>query len=443
MSLRHFNIPGIILLILSLLPFAAESADRYTPLPPDLDGSMMPLDPSRFTQTLVLPDSLEPVYALYVARHGSRYLSGPKKVTALADALQKGVNTGTLSTEGEAFFIEIKDIISANDDNWGDLTALGAREQRVMGKRVFEMLTPLRQPEAGVRAIASYVPRCSMTMYEFCNQLARCNDRISVATAEGPRFSPLLCFFSSDREYAEYREHGDWQHVYNDFMRRHVSAEPARRLFTRTALTENELREMTMQMYEVLKANRAAGLSAPTTRWMSAAEYRGCWEADNLRHYLRNSVSSLSTLPARAAAPLLIDMINRTDQAVTAKTLTTVMNGYFGHAETLMPLLSLIKIPGCFALPRDFDSLDKEWRVQDITPLGASLLMLVSRSRSGVHYVSMQLNGRTVRPMPGLPDIVPWSELKAYWNDLMEAYGVDTHASAIQESTELNRPRLY
>lgn len=401
-----------------------RAAATYTPLPPDLDGSMMPLDVSRFTQPVTLPDSLRPVYAAYVSRHGARYLSGPKKIDALFNALQRGVNTGTLSAEGEAFFLLVKQIIAANEGNWGDLSPIGSEEQKIMGRRVFGMLTPLGRGGAGISGISSYVPRCVMTMYEFSNQLIRCNDSVRVATDEGHQFSPLLCFFATDREYADYRDRGDWKAVYDDFVARRVEAAPARRLFTSTPLSDRELRAMTVEMYEVLKGNRAAGLPAPTTRWMSEAEYRACWEADNLRHYLRNTITPLSSLAARAASPLVREIIGAADRALDARSPRVALDGYFGHAETLLPLLSLLKIPGCFALPHDYDNLDKEWRLQEITPLGANLLMLFSKGPSGKAYVSLQLNGRSVRPMVGRPDIVAWSDLRAYWFDLLEGYGL-------------------
>ncbi len=411
-----------LLLISCIAPAHAQNKNRYVPLPPVLDGSMMPYDFSACTQIPYLPDSLTPVYASYVARHGARYLSGPKKMEKVLKALEHGRNTGTLSDTGEAFLSLMNLVESANEDNWGDLSQTGIRAERLLGKRMFETLPRLADKNVRINAIASHVPRVVMTMYQFTNQLIRLNDKMEVRTNEGPQFDSLVCCFTYDREYAEYRKDGDWKPVYDDFVRRHVSGAPARRLFTKTSLSDRQLRDLTMDMYEVLKGNRAAGLPAPTTQWMTVAEYQACWRASNLQHYLRNSVTPLSSVAARATSPLLRRVIADTDSALCNTAIQPVINAYFGHAETLLPLLSLIKIPGCFDLPLDYDDLDDCWKIQNITPLGANLLLLISRGPSGTCYATIQLNGRTVAPMKGQPDIVPWSTLRAYWQTLMASY---------------------
>ncbi len=60
-----------------------------------------------------------------------------------------------------------------------------------------------------------------------------------------------------------------------------------------------------MQIYGVIQANRASGLPAPTTAFMTVEEYRGCWLASNLLHYLRNNISPLNSSAGAAAASLI------------------------------------------------------------------------------------------------------------------------------------------
>lgn len=414
-------ISALLLCFAAFLPAAAQ--ERYIPLPPSLDGSMMPYDFKSCTQTPYLPDSLTPVYAAYVARHGARYLSGPKKMEVVMAALDKGRNTGTLSTTGEAFLSLMEQVRAANTGNWGDLSPVGVSEQRNLGSRVFHTLTRLSRPDTRVNAISSHVSRVVMTMYQFTNTLIRNNDLLSTTTDAGPQFDSLLCCFIADREYADYRSsRGNWRPVYDDFVSRHVSPQPARRLFTSTDLDDSQLRKLTLEMYEVLKGDLAAGLPAPTTRWMSEQEYHGCWLASNLQHYLRNCITPLSSLAGQATVPLLRRIISDADSALGHLSPSPAINGYFGHCETLLPLLSLLRLPGCYYDSSDFRDLDKSWRIQDISPLGANLLILFTQAPSGRHYVTLQLNGRTVRPITGQPDIVAWSDLRDYWLSLAHQF---------------------
>lgn len=398
----------------------AIAGEQYTPLPAELDGSMMPYDFAECGPEPDLPDSLRPVYAAYVARHGARYLSGPKKMEHVLTTLRNGRRNGTLSSHGAAFLSLMEVVEKANTGHWGDLSPTGVAEERELGCRMHSVLPELSRQNARVKAISSYVPRVVMTMYQFTAELVRLNDHISASTDEGRQFSPLVCCFTADTAYAAYRKTGDWKEVYDRFVKRHVSGEPARRLFNKPVLSERELRSLTLDMYEVLKGNRAAGLPAPTTQWMSEAEYRACWQASNLQHYLRNNPTPLSSLAARASTPLLLEIIENTDRAIAEG--SPALNGYFGHAETLLPLLSLMQIPGCHAMPTDYDSLGDEWKIQKITPLGANLLILISTAPSGTAYATVQLNGRTLRPIEGRPETLPWTELRDHWLTLAAAY---------------------
>lgn len=427
MTRLTFILRILIILLIPALPL--QGADKYVPLPPALDGSMMPYDFTSTTQPPVIHDSLTPVYAAYVARHGARYLSGPAKMKPVMDALEEGVANGTLSATGEAFLRLMKEIEKANTGNWGDLSSTGIEEERELGRRMFATLPRLSREDINVNCISSFVPRAVMTMYQFSNQLIRQNDYMSVATDEGHKFSQLLYMFAYNLDYADYRKNGDWKHVYHEYVKHNVPVGPAERLFTRTSLSDKELRDLTVDMYEVLKANRAASLPAPTTQWMSVAEYTACWKASNLQHYLRNCVTSLSDAAAIATIPLLRKIIEDTDKSLENPSEAVALNGYFGHAETLLPLLSLIRVPECNDIRLDTNNLDRYWKVQDLVPLGANLLILVSRSNTGNHYVSMQLNGQTVNPIRGEGDIVSWDQLRTYWTEIINSYELTTRKS--------------
>lgn len=405
----------ISLLALSAGATGAPTVEKFTPMPPRLDGSMMPIDFDSFTRSPWLPDSLVPVYGAYVARHGARYLSSYHKLMPVVEQLQKARNTHTLSESGDRFFSLIDHIIKVNEGHWGDLSDIGYMEERELGKRIFNILTPLQEKGSRVHAISSYMSRCVMTMYLFTNTLVSCNDNITVATDEGHQFDSLMCCFMADSTFARYRKSGEWKDVYDKFLNGNVSPEPARRLFKTTDLSDHQLRQLTFDIYEVLKANRAYGLPAPTTRWMTEEEYYNCWRASNLQHYLRNSITKISDIAGQASLPLLNELISKIDRAVNENSPQPSMNAYFGHAETLLPLVALMRLPGCYTLTEDYEELERSWKIENIAPLGANLLILVSRSPSGRHYVSLMLNGRSVRPIPGRPDFVNWNELKQFW----------------------------
>lgn len=407
----------MLLMFVAALSSVTISAERrYEPLPAYCEGSMMPYDFDA-VEPCAWPDTLRPVYCAYVARHGARYMTGSGKFKALEKVLIQARRQGTITADGIAFLGMIDSIRTLSHDRWGELSGVGIDEERRLGSEILDAYPALRTPGASVGTLSSFVPRAIMTMYEFNHSLALGNDSLETVAESGPAFSPLVYCFAYDKSYAEWRKNGAWQEVVAEMERDSIGLEPLQRLTGNAEGIDAERgRKLVMEIYSVLQSRRAMGLSAPDTRWMSRDEYRRCWQVSNLTHYLRNSVSGMeSRTLSRATAPLIHAIINGADSAASAPERRPRLDGYFGHAETLLPLLSVMRIPGCYALPLDYNRLSQSWQLQRITPLGANLAVFLLEGPSDRIYAAVRLNGRNVAPLQGKPSIVPWSELRDYW----------------------------
>ena len=84
-----------------------------------------------------------------------------------------------------------------------------------------------------------------------------------------------------------------------------------------------------------------------------------------------------------------------------------------------MPLLSLMRVPGCYSDSPDFNTLYNHWRDYDVVPLGANIDIILLQSPAGHTYAALRHNGRFVAPMPGAM-IIPWPEYKAYLTALIQ-----------------------
>ncbi len=404
----------------------SPSAD-YKPLPAIYDGSMATLDTLGY-EALVLPDSLKPLYIDYLSRHGARYLSSQKKTQTLEHVIRVAEERGVLTPAGKAFgeFLQRVDSLSAGQ--WGLLSPEGLAEQRFMGRWLLSQFPDLIG-RGSIEAISSYVPRVVQTMYGLTETIITADPlekEVAVSASEGRQYDPLLRFFESDEQYEAFLDKGDWTPVYAEWLHTRVPAAPAERLFTPGAgLKENILRTLSMHIYGVLQSLRCSGLGVPTTQWMTEEEYRSCWEAENLDKYLRRTWTSISDEPARAAAPLLVSMISAMDAAVEAealrektgkadpKALTASM--YFGHAETLLPLFSLMNLPGCSVTVKDWKEVPSRWKDYEIVPMGANLTIALLRTERGGLYAAVCLNGKWLAPMHDGRKIVPYGALRNYW----------------------------
>lgn len=433
---------AIALSAVCLLSASAASARRHISdgdamLPADFAGSMKPYDFSGVQTEPVWPDSLKPVYLAHVARHGARYISSAKKLEKLRKAIADGKSSGSITKLGDKFELLLDRVASVSDGRWGALSEVGSKEEQQIAENLYSLMPGLLK-DANINAISSYVPRVAMTMYEFCHQLAWISSDVRVNTSEGKEYDPYLRCFEADPEFDAYRNGGEWKQLYDSIVDATVSPEPAIRILGKgSGLSEEKLRRLTMEMYDVIQSLSAFGMSPVDNSFMSEDEYKACWEADNVEHYLRNAITPYEDMAASATAPLLAKIIADADRSLDDLMLDRTLkragmcaeeilpkaydaNLYFGHAETLMPLLSLMGVDGCFYDSNDLANLSQEWRDYDIVPLGAHLDIIILDSPSGRKMVALMLNGKFVPPLQGRPLVEDWETYREYLINLIK-----------------------
>ena len=167
-----------------------------------------------------------------------------------------------------------------------------------------------------------------------------------------------------------------------------------------------------------MQSLRAAGIDAQPDEWFSEEEYRKCWEVENLRHYYQRSASSFSDLPARCAAPILQDIILKTDQALKGgDNLKAFLR--FGHAETVIPLFALMRLPGCYAPLCNPEDVSASWKDYEVAPLGANLMVVCLKDSGGTAYASVRLNGKWIA-IDG-EKVIEWARLRDLWQSYINA----------------------
>ena len=89
----------------------------------------------------------------------------------------------------------------------------------------------------------------------------------------------------------------------------------------------------------------------------------------------------------------------------------------FGHAETVIPLFALMRLPGCYVPDASAGEVAARWCDRDVSPLGANLMMVVLKARSGEDYAALRLNGKWISI--GNKKLMPWPELRSLWESYM------------------------
>lgn len=412
MTLRFLS---IFLALVSIMPMrgADPMATAYTY--DQCEGSLMPYPMD--TKTVAYPDTLVPVMINHVGRHGARYPSSAQNSQILKRALEKAQSSGTITPLGKSLLKITNDIITISDGKWGALDSLGEYEQRMLASRMYTTFKPAFD-SGKVNAISSYSPRAMMSMYCFTHQLDRLNNKIEFQTTTGRQNSELMRPFDLDEQFKEFLKSAVLTDTYQDYFQKNCPVTAIERVLGKNFSYQDadQKKNLAYAEYHVL-----SGLSAMAYKgcnmsdFFTVEEVNALWGCFNLKQYLQRTSSTLSSIPADIAAALLENLVQTTDDFIDGRTTTSVWLR-FGHAETLLPLLSLMRLPGCYYMTNYFDTVAKNWKDFDIVPMAANLhLILFKNTKSGKYYVRLDLNEKPVAFILGSDSVyVPWLTAKKY-----------------------------
>lgn len=376
-------------------------------------GSAMPY-PTRTAADIAVPDSLTPIFANHCGRHGARFLSSSKYTASLLRRLDAADSLGTITAKGRSLADLCRAVNRRTAGRWGALDSLGMAEQRAIASRMFQALRPLFS-NTKVSAISSYVPRCVMSMYEFTHQLSRLDNKVEIYTSSGRQNSPLMRPWTGDKAYEEFIDSDGWHKVYDDFIDAMVPVGVAREaLGAAYPMSDEEARDAAREIYKVVAGCQAMGLPMVMDRYFTAEQANSLWAVENLHHYLTHSASTLSDSAPDMATALLLELLQTLESAARGENPYAVMLR-FGHAETMMPLLALMHLPGCYYMTNYFDTVGLHWRDFYVVPMASNLRLILLRSASGRLYLRTDLNETPVPLIPGRADIyVPWESARDY-----------------------------
>ncbi|MDE7388878.1 MAG: hypothetical protein K2M97_06475, partial [Muribaculaceae bacterium] len=269
-------------------------------------------------------------------------------------------------------------------------------------------------------AVSSYVPRCVASMDAFTGRISQLTGGVtSIFADSGKEYSPLLRPFTTDSAYIEFAERKPYQTVLDEFTHAEQPIEVAYRLAGQE-ITPAQAEKITADAYYVVSSLAAMGLDFDALELFSLEEYNRMWQVDNLRQYLSRTATTISYVPSDIAAALVRDLIETTDDFITGADSATVYLR-FGHAETIMPLASMLRLPGCYYLTHYFDTVAMHWQSWNVVPMAANVRQILFRSHSGRYYLRTDLNEHPCPLIPGCADIyVPWERARYFMEVVAE-----------------------
>lgn len=365
------------------------------------------------TKAVEYPDSLTPMMINHVGRHGARYQASPAHAMLLQQTLADAHRQNTITPLGVKFEALLKEIIARSVGLWGALDSVGAAEQRGIAARMYAAYPELFQSPVAtlaVDAISSYVPRCVMSMYEFQHELSRITPRLQLSSLSGPQYNPLMRFFdqkaSPAQVEADSKAVAEQQAIYQSM----IPTTAIRKLVGSSYRFKVDSTQVAMAEYSILAGMPAMGMQMAMPQYFTLQEANQLWEAFNIKQYFDHSATTFSNENALKAQPLLETLLAEFDRFIARGGADqTRVHLHFGHAETLMPLLALMQLPGCYYLTYNFDTVASHWKDFEIVPMAANLQMILFRSETGRYYLRIDVNECPVAFMGQQRGIyIPW-----------------------------------
>ena len=378
------------------------------------EGSLTPY-PTEINPA-VFPDSLSPVFINHVGRHGSRYPASAANCLKLQTALLKADSLGTITPLGRQLQKLNDYVIAQSSNRWGSLDSLGMAEQRGIATRLFYNFGEIFKGGCTIKAESSYSPRAMMSMFSFLHQLDRMDNRINFNTTTGRVNSPALRPFDTDEDYKDFRKEELWRPPYEEYFVSVCPVKPIKNVLGERYPFANdaEMRDLAITEYYVVAGCQAMSVDPKASKFFSKEEYNALWSCFNLRQYLQRTATTISAIPADIASDLVQDIITTTDNYINGVS-SDVAVFRFGHAETLMPLLSLMRLKGCYYMTNYFDTVGLHWRDFDVVPMAANMQMILFKSNTGRFYVRIDLNEKPVPLQPNSSEIyTPWNVARNY-----------------------------
>lgn len=408
-------------LLIAITSFAADpTATKYSSA--DCQGSLKPYTAP--TKEYTYPDSLAPVFINHVGRHGSRFPASATHCKAMLDALENAKTQGTITVRGKELLTLVESVMEKANGQWGALDDLGVAEQRGIAARMYSRYPSLFK-EKKVEAISSYSPRCVMSMYSFTHQLTRMNNSIELTTASGRGKSLLMRPFDVEMSYKDFIELGAWKEPYQQHFDKVVPTSAIERVLGKDYnYGELNPKDLAIVEYYVIAGMSAMEMECDASKYFTTEEYNALWSCFNLRQYLQRTSTTLSSVPADIASPLLCDIIESTDLVVECGGNTSVSAKLrFGHAETLMPLLSLMRLKGCNYKTNYFDTVAKNWQDFNVVPMSANIQFVLFKTKGGNFYLRIDRNEEPIAFIPNSTEIyVPWEKARQYLSNCVPLY---------------------
>jgi hypothetical protein len=364
------------------------------------------------------PDGYVPFYISHYGRHGSRWVISPSVHSIPRTVLGDAEKAGALTVLGKSLNSRITRAADDAADRYGDLSPLGAIEQKTIAERMFRSFPQVFSTKNGRRCIihsrSTQVPRCILSMAANSERLKELNPEIEISRDATQRDK----YLNRDAEINK----DTVKAIVAAFLERHFN--PRRliaSIFSDTVYAHEHISDQTgfanLVFSAAVNMPNLDHLNISMMDLFTPDEAFILWQATNLQMYSQVGPSTVNGRSALQSASLLLkDIVDRADTAINTRSISADLR--FGHDSYIIPLLALMDVHGMNVQEPDPDKVYTAWCNFKASPMGSNLQLIFYRNDANDDILVKLLHCENETTIPVTTDVAPyyhWRDVRAYY----------------------------
>ena len=327
------------------------------------------------------PAGYKPFYVSHYGRHGSRSDWGGNAFLGVIAVMEQGQAKGILTPDGEMLLEGARKVLAGWDGMDGRLSQRGVREHAAIAKRLYNRYPQVFKGQKDVRAFASTVQRCIISMNSFTNSLIRQNPKLEIRLDTGEKFMEYL-----DNEKGWQQKTGKAMRKSFEYMRDipDDSLGVLSKVFTDPVAAREivkSARHFTDDVFNTARVAEDFDIEEDIYSVLPFDAIYRRWAQNNMFLYLGhcNSVDSGAERVPMAES-LVADIVTKADEAIAGGKYCADLR--FGHDYPLMALVSYLGIEGVGDRLEVEEICDKWLGFWNI-PMASNLQMIFYKNKAG------------------------------------------------------------
>lgn len=388
----------------------------------------------------VVPKGYRSFYIDHIGRHGARYLSTSLRVDSLLEVLEEAKKKGHLTKRGEKLRGQVMKIGAVTGHQYGLLTPLGKEEERQLGQRMYRCYPDVFGKE--VHAVSTYMQRAKQSMFAFLEGLGQYTSSSQFKIAVNGQVDPVLRFFDVNEAYKRYKKEGDWLSELREFEERcDLVSKWLLQFFSESYIQtlENPI-QIGNYIYDLYGNTFNMQLPIGLGDYFTWQQLDYFWQNENVKQFLEKGPGMIGhTLQTNMAFPLLENFLVTAERAIKKGNISADLR--FAHAETLIPLVTLLGVKGYSEQTSHLNEVATIWKDSCIAPMAANMWWVFFKGKPDEPILVLPLlNDRPVNlPLPAYNKYYyVWEEMKHYYRKVLAGLHLPKDVSLIEQVKNYN-----